>query len=43
MRWRQVVYLAVIPISTTLFTVACADGLQPDPNSSRFIDSRRDP
>jgi hypothetical protein len=41
MRWRQVVSLAVILISATLFAVSCADGLRPDPNSSRFIDSRR--
>ena len=43
MRWRQILSLAAILIPAALFTVACADGLHPDPNSSRFIDSRRDP
>ena len=43
MRWRQVVLLAVILISATIFTVSCENGLRPDPNSFKFIESRRDP
>ena len=43
MRWRHLVSLAVILIPATLLTVACTTGLHPDPDSARFVNSRRDP